>query len=327
MFYMKKLFVIGLTLAAHQAVNAQTIQNPSFETWRVSSAGITTATAKVVRAPSLWFGADSLIIANGQAIGSIVGISPTVWQQQLFKDSTSVHTGSYAAKLVTADQDTLGIFPGILSNAQAHVTVSLTGISPITFTGGTAVTRQVSTVTAWVKYSPASSTDSGVLSIQAYKRIGGVDSVIGLGRVAIGASTTYTQVTANMVYTTPGVQTDTLRINFASSLGGAASAVGSTLWVDDVAMTNFDLATPQTEWSNTWEVYPNPAENVLNIGTTYSNAYYYTITALNGAVVASGSAQGNAQIALAGLTNGIYFYNLATEQNASLKSGVLQVAH
>ncbi|NCX94834.1 MAG: T9SS C-terminal target domain-containing protein [Chitinophagia bacterium] len=324
---MKKAGLLACACLVAQSLMAQTIPNGGFESWRVSSAGSTTATAKIVRAPYLWYGVDSLIIANGQTIGLALGISPTVWQQQLFKDSTTVHGGTYSAKLVTADQDTLGIFPGILSNSQAHVSVSLSGLGPITFTGGMSIggTNVPATVSAWVKYTPAATTDTGSLTVQAYKRIGSVDSLIGLGFANIVSNTAYTQVTAPMIYTLASMVPDTIRINFASSKNTSRSAVGSTLWVDDVTMTSTPVALSNVEKQNAVSLFPNPATQCLNINAPAEQAFVCTLHSMTGAIAATYTGKGMATFAVNNLPAGSYYYTVTTLTGELLHNGMLSL--
>ena len=61
-------------------------------------------------------------------------------------------------------------------------------------------------------------------------------------------------------------------------------------------------------------VYPNPAENVLNIVSNANNFEYQLVNGL-GQVVAAGIANGNAQINVSSIENGVYFLKIVADGN------------
>lgn len=321
---MKKLYFVLSLFAFALSAQAQTIPNGGMESWRVNSAGSTNP--KIVRCPINWYGADSLIIGIGQSFGALLSIPDTVWQQQIFKDSgVNAHGGTYSAKLVTKDQDTLGVFPGVLSNAETHVSISLTGLGGFSQTGGLGTTLRTKSVSAWVKYSPASPVDSAAINIEAHGNVDGVaDSLIGFGFLKVGASSSFVQVTVNMIYPDTTLIMDTLRISFASSADTAA--VGSTLWVDDV--TAVGVAQPISV-NNVYaaaniSVYPNPATDILYIDNKATQTLTASLHSVSGAVVATQAINGNGKINISALPAGLYFYTL-TDNNTILKRGKITV--
>lgn len=317
---MKKLYILLSAMALTASVNAQTVTGGDMESWHVGSAG--SSNPKIVRAPYAWYGVDSLIIANGQLLGSLLGISDTVWQQQIFKDSAAnAHGGSYSAMLVTKDQDTLGIFPGLLTNAV--VNVDLTTFA-VTFTGGQATTLRTTSVSAWIKYAPANTLDSANILVQTYGNVAGnPDSLLGYGTIRIGATPSFVQYTANVIYPNPSLYVDNIRITFASSSDTAF--VGSTLWVDDVTMTGVaQVNSVSSVNTQKVSVYPNPANDVLFLegGAT---AMVCNLVSVNGQVVATKSFNGKSSIDLTGLASGLYFYTIS--QNGTItQRGKVSVA-
>lgn len=311
---MKKLYILFSLLVFGAAAQAQTIPNGGMEAWRINSSGSTNP--KIVRAPINWYGADSLIISMGQAFGSLVGISDTVWQQQLFKDSAAnAHGGTYSAMLVTKDQDTLGVFPGLMSNAQAHVTFSLTtGLGPITFSGGTATTLRTTSVSAWVKYIPTNNLDSASITVQAYGNVdGNADSMLGYGFMKIGNTPSFIQVTVPVTYANPSLIVDTIRISFASSTD--TPFVNSTLWIDDVTATGVaqPIGVADINAHNRFNVYPNPAND--NVYIDGPSAVTMNIVSINGAVVSSKEINGKGKVDISALSEGLYLYTLSEHGN------------
>lgn len=315
---MKKIYILLSVLALTFSVNAQTIPTGDMEMWRTSSAGSTNP--KIVRAPHNWYGADSLIIGIGQTFGALLGISDTVWQQQLFKDSAAnAHGGNYSAKLVTRDQDTLGIFPGVMSNAQASVDLTT---FDVTFSGGLSTILRTTSVSAWVKYQPASAVDSANIMVQAYGTVDGVDSLLGFGYLKIGAKPAFDLVTVNVIYPNPSLIVETLRITFSSSSDTAAEF--STLWVDDVTATGVaqPVSVNDVNSKNSISVFPNPATDVLYVNG--SKNVTCSIIAIDGSVVATKQINGKGSIDLTNLSAGAYLYTL-TENGKVMQHGKIDV--
>src|SRR5207248_1620394 len=103
---MKQLFT-SLTIIVSIAANAQTL-NGDMETWR--SVHVQFAPSTPLESPAGWYSVDSLIFMAKYYFPSANFV------QQAFK-TTDAHSGSYAAKLVTAYQDTFGMMPALLTNA------------------------------------------------------------------------------------------------------------------------------------------------------------------------------------------------------------------
>ena len=324
---MKKIYLILSLLVVTLSAQAQ-ILNAGLETWRTYSSG--SSTPKNLKVPTSWYAVDSLIIADGEAFGSILMIPDSVWRQQVFKDSgANAHGGTYAAKLVTKDQDTLGIFPGILSNAEAHISVSLSGVGPITYTGGTAVTLRPTMVSAWVKYSPAAPTDSGSLYVEAYGTVGTVtDSLIGVGYVKIGATASYTQISASVYYATGSAYSaDLLRIYVASSADTAHAADNSTLWVDDINMVGIPQSVGNiNSTDNSVIVYPNPATGILHFNGVANTAMTCNLTAVSGQVIATQSFAGTGAMDVTALATGLYFYTITDNTGNVMQRGKVNIA-
>ena len=326
---MKKIYLILSALAFAATSFAQAVPNASFEAWRVTSSGGTTA--KLVQAPTYWTGEDTLIIALGEYAHSfsLISTPDSAWKTQLFQDSGSanVHTGMYSARMVTAHQDTLGIFPGILSNAQTHIAITASGPGAPTFTGGTAVSSIIDTVSAWVKYTQGGTGDSGILTVSALKMIAGYDSVIGVGSVKIGPGTTFTQVFATVNYTASTLTPDTIRINFASSAGGAANAVGRTLWVDDVAMkTKVPSSVIEVnQGTNSVAVYPNPATSTLHFDAANNEEFTCALYAVNGQLISNKTITGSGTMDVSNIASGLYFYAITDKSGSVTQRGKVVV--
>ncbi len=336
---MKKLFLSIAILVVAVCAKAQFVVDPGMETWRTNTTGSTAI--KTIHAPFGWYSFDSLAIADGEALATLIGAG-TNWHAQLFPDTTIVHSGTYSAKMITLKQDTLGYFAGSMSNTQAAVNLSvlLSGGSlarATTFSGGTPVAGKIVSVSAWVKYKPGVDSlgnpgaDTGILTVQAINgsNFGGYDSVVGTGTVKIdstmttGSAGAWKKVTATIVYVDSLNKPDTIRINFASS-GGRGSLDSSTLWVDDV--TTIDKVGVETViiGSNVVNVYPNPASTQLNLDINDTKTYNFTLVSINGNTVLSKAICSKQSLDISALPTGIYFYTISNV-NAIVKKGKLNI--
>ena len=333
---MKRIYLLFCALTATLASFAQTVPGGDMETWRNNI--VTNGTTSVpVAAPVDWYGSDSLFLGLGLTLGGTLLMTPdSVWHAQLFEENDTVHSGSHSAKLITTYQDTV-LFAGTLSNAQAvvHISFSPPGISGITFFGGTPVTDRPTTVSAWIKYYPGKDSathlfggvDTAVLSVVAISRVGGT---IGRGLILIGKDSSWTQVTANVVYTDTFNTTDTLRITFSSSGGATQNLDSSILYVDDVTMTSIPQVSHEGVKSintadNVVKVYPNPTAGTIYLDGPQNAGLICTLLSVNGQVVLTKALAGTDALDVSDLPGGTYFYNITDSAGKTVQRGNVAV--
>lgn len=159
------------------------------------------------------------------------------------------------------------------------------------------------------------------------------DATYGLERFKVGVSTTDT-ATGNFTVISAGAYVQTLpNITWTEYTYNLDAYAGQTIYisincvsndqfgfaVDDFKVTSDNLAT-ESFFSQNYSVYPNPANDVLNItnktGMTINTA---TITDLNGRVVKELNVNGvsNVQINIADLNSGVYFLNLNSNKGVA----------
>lgn len=333
---MKKLFTLLALAFISTSSFGQTINNPGMETWRTNTAG--TGPVIPIAAPHYWFGFDSLVIAAGEAFGSIIGAGDD-WKRQIFEENTFVHSGSAAALCVTVKQDTLGFFPGTLSNAQPvfNAGVIAGGGDPadaVAFDGGTPTTLRVTSASAWVAYLPGKDPGTGAfggadeanMNVQAIATIAGEDSVVGVGSVNIAPTTSYVQVTATVNYTTTAYNVHTVRIIFASGGASGAALDSSMLYVDDVSMVGEPQAVNSVTYkSNVVKVYPSPTNGTLYINGPANGGYTCTVANVMGQVVATQALNGMDKMELHTQPEGIYAFTVTDRQGTVVQTGKVQV--
>ncbi len=321
---MKKIYVLLLSLIAGSCAFAQVVPNPGMETWRTGTSGSTTAVN--IQAPTQWYGLDSVVIALLQEFGPLIGHSTPQVAAQVFEESTIVHGGSHSAKVMTMYEDTLHYFSGILSNSVVNIDVAAlmgggSATSAITFSGGTPIAGPLATVSAWVRYTAGKDStgsiglDSGSLTVNVFSTIHGIDSMVGTGIVNIGPSTTFQQVTANIVYVDSTDGADTVRILFASS-GQSDPSDSSTLYVDDVTMTyRPGLGVKNVTAANEVKVYPNPASETLYIDAKGNEGAEFALFSVNGQMVTTGVLDSKSMVDVSTLASGLYFYTITDKGN------------
>ena len=335
---MKKLYTSLTALLLSGAAFGQTFDNSGMETWRSGSSG--TSPVVSIQAPTQWYGFDSMVVALGQSFGALLGAGSD-WHPQLFQENTLKKSGSSSAKIMTVKQDTLGYFSGLLSNAAVNVDVAALTLggdpmSAISFEGGTPVTQRITSVSAWVAYFAGKDevtgmmggADEGLLTVQAIALIAGVDSVIGTGSANISPSATFTQITANVTYTTTGYDINKVRVLFASSGGSGSQLDSSTLYIDDVTMIGVPQSVAHTnENNNIVKVSPIPASNNVYFNGPASQSLHCVISSVSGQSVASLPITGNTTLDVANLPVGLYLYTITHTDGTIAQRGKISIAH
>jgi len=333
---MKKIYFLLFCLVAGSSAFAQTFPNAGMETWRNGTSG--TAPTINVHSPTQWYGFDSLVIAEEEGLLPLFfgGYMPTNLHAQLFQESTIVHSGSSSAKIMTLKQDTIGLFAGVLSNAQANLNTTtliatMNLAQSLSFSGGTPVTGRIASVSAWVQYKAgkdstgATGVDSGQLVVTVYSQVHGIDSAVGNATLKIPpTSGSWVQVTAQVKYNDTLDGADTVRVQFAS--GGNGTLDSSTLYVDDVTMAYVvPNSVKNVNLLNEIKVYPNPASGVLYFDAAQNAGLSCTLFSINGQVVAMHTLKGKDAVDISNLPEGMYFYNIADDSGNIVQRGKVSI--
>lgn len=322
---MKKLFtslaVLALFLPTSEAQNIY----GQLEDWR--NVPVATAPSIGLESPYKWYGIDSL-----EQLATFF-YPQAVIKKQCYKTSDA-HGGSYAAQLVTINQDSLGIVPGLLSNAQFGFDQSNfdpnNPIASITYYGGTAIAQRINTVTAWVKYIPRGA-DAANISVRAVLEEAAqnnTDSIVGTGSFVIPQlQTTYTQVSVPITYINATVVPDKIYILCASSTPNTAIYTptdSSILWVDDINLVGAN-GVAQMPLAQVVRLFPNPATGVVNISTSIASPLSIIFYGMNGQIAATKTLKGNSSFDLTFLPSGTYAYEVKDEQGRLMQHGKLSL--
>ena len=87
-------------------------------------------------------------------------------------------------------------------------------------------------------------------------------------------------------------------------------------------IVEINLALEDVEASSSFMVYPNPAQNFLNISG--NGAFEYSLINSLGQVVVSGVANGNEQLNLSNMNSGLYFVKVVSNGNAEIHKVILK---
>jgi hypothetical protein len=314
---MKKLYLLFTILIAGLAASAQNLQG-DMENWQTYNVGFPIPN-KQLEKPAGWRGADSLICTLGPFVqpGGNFG-------KQVFK-SSDAHGGSFAARLLNRDQDTLGIFPGLLTNAKILVDLQTADFS---FTGGTPVTGRIDTVKAWVKYFPKGA-DEGALTALAVitgAGAGGADSVVGMGSAIITGDTSYYQVEAVLTYP-DNLTPNALQVTFSGSSNFGSAEDSTELFVDDVTAVGSVGINMQLFEEAVLGVYPNPAANTVYLNSTVKQPLTWELYTQTGAkVIEPVMINSKATADISTVASGVYIYQVKDKNGVTVQTGKLNVA-
>ena len=305
---MKKLFTLVLSLIAFNSF-AQTVPNSGMEDWHDY-----TANGEDLEAPDDWFGSDGPAFwADTGTLGAV--ITPT---KQVFR-STTEHSGTYAARIETAD---IFIIGGGLSGA---ISTGELIFPAVPTSGGTPVTERIPYVNAWVKYTSGNGSDTASMVITAIMPGSNGDSIVGAGTVDITEDANYYGVSCAVTYIDETVVPTMLRITFYSSKSVINGEEGSALWVDDVSMSTLSVKNTNAQ-KDAVKLHPNPSSGIVSIYNTLKEPVTIKAFSINGQEVASKTFTGNSQLDLTAHASGLYFYTVVNKAGQPIQHGKLTVA-
>lgn len=189
--------------------------------------------------------------------------------------TTDKYSGTYAAKVQT--QSFLGqTIPGIAS--LGNIDIANQSVS-----GGIPFTSKPVSLKGYFKYTPVGN-DSMLIAVLLTRTLGGIKDTIGGGVFSVKTVVSnYTQFNMPIYYDQSIIgNPDTVNIILLSS-AAIPFGVGSSLFVDELV---FDYSTDIKEvQAIEYKVFPNPAQDVVNINCKNSNNNQVLIYNITGQVV------------------------------------------
>ncbi|PLX03195.1 MAG: hypothetical protein C0594_10765 [Marinilabiliales bacterium] len=175
---------------------------------------------------------------------------------------TSAYSGSYCPKLETVEAASGGQtvkVAGILTLGSFDVDLAT---QSAVISGGISYTARPEKLRGYYKYLPQGIDSCGVV-VNFYKWNGSSSDIIGQGQFVSGIASDWTLFECPISFSSQE-NPDSMNIVISSS-DTSIFNVGSTLWVDSLTLTGGTASVGQKENSSLLNLFPQPAENILNV--------------------------------------------------------------
>jgi hypothetical protein len=233
------------------------------------------------------------------------------------------HSGNYALKLKTIYLNNNPL-PGTIDDTIGYFFTGKISISPPSLKLGIPYVGRPQKLEFWAKYLPVG-TDLAGASVILQRWNGIKTDTISTGSVIIDTTENYTFFQIDLTYNSPELS-DTLIIGFSSSYKRILARVGSTIYVDDVALTGWVGIDEQNKYADIVKIFPNPATDIVNILAKTDEADNVQITDISGKDMGLYKFQNyNVNINIGLFAEGIYLYEIRNKKNNPLNKGKFNV--
>lgn len=228
------------------------------------------------------------------------------------RQSTSSHSGTYAAEISSKANGSAGNLSGIL-------TLGTINAATQTVSGGFPISSKPTDLHGFYKYTAGNGADQMTINVVMTKWSGTTRLTLANATFTSVAGQTvsaYTQFTIPLTYNPTTITPDTFNIIIKSSK--TTAVVGTIAWVDDLAFTT----ATGIEETSTFKpsMWPNPAKENVNFNLD-GEQYNISISNIIGQTVATTKTNDKLfNLNTMDLPNGIYNVNLESKTNSySLK--------
>jgi hypothetical protein len=314
------LSAVALAFTAKVATAQDTLYNPGFEIWTTNSLAASAMDPNKGSGTTGWW---EFNVLNS----SFVGSSPI----SVTRCSDTVHGGTYSARIESVVltstsygyiskygfKDTLGMV------ITGNLAVSLSGAS---FKSGIPFNSEISNLSFYYQYAP-NGVDSAECLVALYKWNGTSRTQVGGGVFKTNASTAgkgWQQANVPVACTaTP----DTMVVEISASSLYSKPKPSSMLYVDDASVTLLTGINEPLVIGSSVQVYPNPASTAVNFSITgmYNTATLSVFDITGQKISSSEVHDGVNTVSTQALSNGIYFYQLYTNNGNLIKTGKFTV--
>lgn len=282
---MKLILTLVFTIFTAPELAAQ-IPNTDFENWTASPG---------YESPNGW----------GTVANVTDGVAVTC------EKSTDAHSGSFSAKLFTADLGFLRA-PGVV----------VTGVIDL-FTngaiGGFPYSQRPAALTGFYKYSPDAGDSCVVFGfLSRYDAQGDSAEVVGLFFWQGAAATNWSSFTAPIAYLSAAVP-DTGQISISASLDFSNPGLQSVMFVDDIAFSGSVSAPEIPRHASVYiQIAPNPVVDELRLHFDSPEPVQLLLVNASGQLLRSQVVLSGASIGVADFDTGIYQVFLLTRDGGQL---------
>ena len=234
------------------------------------------------------------------------------------------HSGNYALKLKTVCLSN-NPAPQTIPDTIGYVFSGKINVSPPSLKLGIPFTARPKKMEFWSKYVPVGN-DTGAISVVLQKWNGLKADTIADGYFRISTTLTYSLFQIYLHYYSAALP-DTAITGFSSSYNRNIARIGSTLYVDDVALTGW-VGIDESSMISTDKVklFPNPAVDNLNILLQIREADNVQVVDVSGKPIGVYKIQNySTDINTSAFSEGFYFYEIRDKKNSILNKGKFTV--
>ncbi|MCE9540392.1 MAG: PCMD domain-containing protein [Bacteroidetes bacterium] len=233
------------------------------------------------------------------------------------------HSGNYALKIKTIFVNN-NPAPGGIDDTVGLVFTGRIILSPPSYKYGFPYIGRPEKLEFWAKYLPVGN-DTGGARIVLRKWNGTGNDTIAMGESQISTTIAYTLFKVNLTYYSTELP-DSASIIFGSSEDGDNARVGSTIYVDDVALTGWVGIEQHDLYADKVKAFPNPAKDELNIIAEIDDASDVKIMDALGKLIGVYKIQNHkVLINTTPFPPGIYFYDICDKNDKTLTKGKFNI--
>ena len=233
------------------------------------------------------------------------------------------HSGNYALKLKSVYINN-NPAPNLLQDTIGGVFTGRIILSPPSVKPGVPYTGRPEKMEFWAKYI-AVGADYGGVFVVLQKWNGLNADTIAYGEVKIYSTLSYTLFQFNLDYHSTE-SPDTITIGIASSFKKSHSRLGSTLFIDDMALTGWVGINEKTNYADKVKTFPNPAKENITILAQIEEAENIKIVDVSGRTAGVYKIQNySANINTGQFVEGVYFYEIQDKYDRVLTKGKFNV--
>ncbi|MES2139318.1 MAG: T9SS type A sorting domain-containing protein [Bacteroidota bacterium] len=233
------------------------------------------------------------------------------------------HSGNAALKIKTIFVNN-NPSPGGIDDTVGLVFTGKINLAPPSFKYGFPYVGRPQKLEFWCKYLPVGN-DTGGARIVMRKWNGSGNDTIATGETQITTTIAYTLFKVDLIYFSTELP-DSASIIFGSSESARHARVGSTIYVDDVALTGYVGINQYDLYAGKVKAFPNPAKDELNIIAEIDDANNVKIMDALGKFIGVYKIQNNkVVINISPFPPGIYFYDVCDKNDKTLTKGKFNI--